>query len=507
MTNTLESYYQTYAYDLGNNLITLSHQANSNTWQQIINLHPNNNRGTETQSSATDFDANGNLLTLNNIGHLGWHYNNRLNKLTKQDKTTEYYVYDHQGNRIRTVIESNRQIHSQKSYLPSLDISSNETKQTTSTLHIGTHILSEISKDNTQTRYQLASHLQSNTLELSDKAEIISYEHYYPYGGTAIVAGKNKTQVQQKRYRYTSKERDDNSGLSYYGARYLAPWMARWISPDSAGAVDGLNLYVYVSNNPLKYLDPTGHVKVFKFSDREQENELYELNILNPVSHDNRLFPVSEENLIHFPEGSQRLEETVKLYSINGPDKFNLLETNTKFTINPNKEGASIVEANYQISKDHFRNSMDFSTGQLKFSTNYRVSVPDLGISATEITNYQYLGMTRVAKTLNLLPKTFLRSTIEGADAQKILNQYKSQGNSAKFLDDFTHQTVNGRSSVRVADAFGLKITSIDLDHRESDVYLHLQPQHPLQPIGKSFTLQSRDLTKMKLPRREYHRP
>jgi hypothetical protein len=42
------------------------------------------------------------------------------------------------------------------------------------------------------------------------------------YGGTAIIAGKDKTQVQQKRYRYTGKEGDDSSGLSYYGARYLA---------------------------------------------------------------------------------------------------------------------------------------------------------------------------------------------------------------------------------------------------------------------------------------------
>jgi hypothetical protein len=44
------------------------------------------------------------------------------------------------------------------------------------------------------------------------------------------------------------------------------------ISPDSAGAVDDLNLYVYVGNNPLKYTDPTGYVKVipvdilFKFA-------------------------------------------------------------------------------------------------------------------------------------------------------------------------------------------------------------------------------------------------
>jgi RHS repeat-associated protein len=34
-----------------------------------------------------------------------------------------------------------------------------------------------------------------------------------------------------------------------YGARYLAPWLARWISPDTAGAVDGLNLYAYVGNS------------------------------------------------------------------------------------------------------------------------------------------------------------------------------------------------------------------------------------------------------------------
>jgi hypothetical protein len=56
--------------------------------------------------------------------------------------------------------------------LPLLDLSTKQEKQQASTLHIGTHILS---KDNTQgssqTRYQLNSHLQSNTLELDDKAQ------------------------------------------------------------------------------------------------------------------------------------------------------------------------------------------------------------------------------------------------------------------------------------------------------------------------------------------------
>jgi hypothetical protein len=49
------------------------------------------------------------------------------------------------------------------------------------------------------------------------EAQTLSYEHYYPYGGTTLIAGKDKAQVQvqQKRYRYTGKERDDSSGLSF----------------------------------------------------------------------------------------------------------------------------------------------------------------------------------------------------------------------------------------------------------------------------------------------------
>jgi insecticidal toxin complex protein TccC len=84
-----------------------------------------------------------------------------------------FYVYDYQGKRVRIVAESSHQVRSQRDYLPSLDLSINQAKQQSTTLHIGTHILSESSKDNTQnhTRYQLTSHLQSNPLELDNKAQ------------------------------------------------------------------------------------------------------------------------------------------------------------------------------------------------------------------------------------------------------------------------------------------------------------------------------------------------
>jgi RHS repeat-associated protein len=359
--NTLEPYQQIYTYDTGNNLTNLSHQANSGNWQQTLTIHPNSNRGTENNNQ-NNFDANGNLLNLNNIGSLEWHYNNTLNKLTKANKpnTTQYYVYDYQGKRVRTVIESEHQTQSQRDYLPALDISINQAKQQSKTLHIGTHILSESSKDNTQTHYQLNSHLQSNTLELGGKAQTLSYEHYYPYGGTAIIAGKDKTQAQQKRYRYTGKERDDNSGLCYYGARYLAPWLARWINPDAAGSIDGLNLYVYVGNNPLEYIDPTGHVKETPEQETVEKGAVGEVNNVDTERPAPRKYRIDRDALSH--NTSEEMAQVQQdIFQLNVFKKLGALESSSR---NSNLEGYDQRTISMRIKQ--LRNSIDAHIANIK---------------------------------------------------------------------------------------------------------------------------------------------
>src|SRR2546423_14881081 len=88
-------------------------------------------------------------------------------------------------------------------------------------------------------RYQFSNHLGSASLELDDAGQIISYEEYTPYGSTSYQAGRSVAEVSLKRYRYTGMERDEETGLSYHRARYYAPWLARWMSCDPAGFVDG----------------------------------------------------------------------------------------------------------------------------------------------------------------------------------------------------------------------------------------------------------------------------
>jgi len=61
-----------------------------------------------------------------------------------------------------------------------------------------------------------------------------------------------------KRYRYTGKERDGETGLYYHGARYYAAWLGRWVSCDPIGIAGGINVFVYTSNSPINRIDPNG---------------------------------------------------------------------------------------------------------------------------------------------------------------------------------------------------------------------------------------------------------
>src|SRR5207342_1176554 len=65
-----------------------------------------------------------------------------------------------------------------------------------------------------------------------------------------------------KGYRFTGKERDEESGLSYHGARYYAPHLGRWTSCDPRGPTDSVNLYRYLSRAPTVAVDPSGEQTV-----------------------------------------------------------------------------------------------------------------------------------------------------------------------------------------------------------------------------------------------------
>jgi RHS repeat-associated protein len=103
-------------------------------------------------------------------------------------------------------------------------------------------------------RYQYTNHLESSCIELDDNASPITYEEYAPFGATLY----STSIYSDKRYRYSGKECEGESGFYYFGARYYAPHLARWISCDPLDPAHDGNLYSYVDNNPIRFIDPNG---------------------------------------------------------------------------------------------------------------------------------------------------------------------------------------------------------------------------------------------------------
>jgi len=107
-------------------------------------------------------------------------------------------------------------------------------------------------------RQQLVNHVGSAVLELAEDGALISIEEFHPFGTSAFQTGRNAAEISLKRYRYTGKERDEESGLSYHQARYYSPWLGRWTSCDPKELRAGLNVYSYTGNRPINRVDVEG---------------------------------------------------------------------------------------------------------------------------------------------------------------------------------------------------------------------------------------------------------
>ena len=85
-----------------------------------------------------------------------------------------------------------------------------------------------------------------------------STQTYYPFGTIKTSTGTVPTD-----YGFTGQKRDASANLMYYGARYYDPALTRFIQPDTivSNLMDpqSLNRYSYVRNNPVNFIDPSGH--------------------------------------------------------------------------------------------------------------------------------------------------------------------------------------------------------------------------------------------------------
>jgi RHS repeat-associated protein len=107
--------------------------------------------------------------------------------------------------------------------------------------------------------YYFADHLGTARVITNAGGTILDDSDFYPFGGERpILSSSGNT------YKFTGKERDSESGLDNFGARYDSSSMGRFMSPDSPSYSNhknpqSWNLYAFALNNPVTFRDVDGH--------------------------------------------------------------------------------------------------------------------------------------------------------------------------------------------------------------------------------------------------------
>ncbi|MDP2938467.1 MAG: RHS repeat-associated core domain-containing protein [Candidatus Omnitrophota bacterium] len=242
LTNTTGAQTHAYQYDnVGNRTAADGVPYTSNNLNQYTQVGSNN----------FTYDGNGNL-TSDGIHTYSYDAENRL--ITASGGQNSSYEYDGFGRRISKTVDG----------------------QTTYFIYDGDRIIEERDTNNTL----LASYVYGGGID-----EVLTMHRgpqkvYYHYDGLGSVTNltdtsgnvvesysydvyglPNQTSQIGNRFYFTGRELDEESGLYYYRSRYYSPTIGRFLQRDPIGYYDSMNLYAYVYNNPVNWIDPIGWSK------------------------------------------------------------------------------------------------------------------------------------------------------------------------------------------------------------------------------------------------------
>lgn len=489
--NRRRRYTQTYTYDASGNLCTLSHTASDQgQYTRTMAVAARSNRslyhpaGAPPPDFAAGFDSNGNQLELDRPT-MAWDARNRLQRVTQLVRADapndeETYVYDGAGIRRRKVRRTLARAVTHEEevrYLPGLEqhrnTGTNEVwnvanvpagRCTVRWLHWQANSRKEV--PSSQWRYSIDDHLGSSTLELDDDADVISHEGYYPFGGTAWWAARSEVDATYRTIRYSGKERDA-SGLYYYGYRYYAPWLCRWINPDPAGDIDGLNRYRMVGNRPLSHVDPrglAGETNVFQADWDEIHDEGVDLRpgtlwgdseaMLGPTG--GYFDPILEQRLQHRNELASAGTAFVT------SDIFTHKTSATNETLAQVMDASAIASvASEPLDEDsdpldEFINK--YSPKEWTFRKNFKGSKSSTYF-ANDMARVQYRIIAKKNDIFGVLPPVLRRKDVINIETLKQTEGLPSR--SPELYRAFLDRTVNGKTTQRILKDFGLQATSV----------------------------------------------
>ena len=234
-------------------------------WGNLTNIAPKTGKGnSETLNAAPagvnnqltgfGYDAAGNLSS---NGIIGYTYDMESHLTKFVDNTSDIYLYDGDGRRVKKSA-SGVTLYWYGASDNVLDETDGTGNLVSEYIFFNGKRMARRDADNT-VKFYFSDNLGSAGVVTNSQGAMppLTESDYYPYGGEIAITGGDSNH-----YKFTGKERDSESGLDNFGARYYASNMARFSTPDM-GAFhfddpQSLNRYIYSLNNPLRFVDPDG---------------------------------------------------------------------------------------------------------------------------------------------------------------------------------------------------------------------------------------------------------
>jgi RHS repeat-associated protein len=372
--NLTALYQEEYAYDAAGNMLTLKHQQSQRhnggiTWETIWTRsfgmagrtpeqwdqewrqyltgtwqNPPGNQLTHVEDRRSGvptpptvpqthwYDLNGNLIQENQSRFFEWDYADRLRGFRVQSgdvspSVQAQYLYDASGQRVMKVVRKQDGIPEVTVYIDGIFEHHLWQEEGTPKQNNWLHIMDNQQRiaivrvgdrhkgDTTpEVQYHLGDHLGSSSVVVDEEGGLVNCEEYFPYGEASFGS------FARKRYRFTGKERDEESGLYYHGARYYASWLARWTSCDPAvlfrkqksfSQAFILNSFIFCKCCPIVYVDQDG-----------KEAKTFFITVNNPLVNSDRYLEFSHEY------GEQHRAEMIHLKVESLDDMVNQLKKN-----------------------------------------------------------------------------------------------------------------------------------------------------------------------------------
>ena len=271
----VQPYRETYRYDPAGGLRTLTHAGAGGFTREYTVDDGSNRLHRLTVGTATfdyTFDDSGNVTGEATSRHFTWNHRDRMTSFATQVPGAEpsvhaQYLYDAAGQRVKKLVRRQGGAVEVTHYIDGVfehhrwsDAPDAGTNGQNNHVHVldGRHrvALVRIGAARSDDRWPavtvpLGDHLDSSNVVVDGDGNLVNREEYSPYGETTFGS------FAHKRYRFTGKERDEESGLAYHQARYLAPYLCRWVSADPVVA-GGTTAYAYAAQNPVRWVDLDG---------------------------------------------------------------------------------------------------------------------------------------------------------------------------------------------------------------------------------------------------------